>query len=154
MGIFIVEAVFPSVLAVFAARRLQPHPLLLFGVEINFDNYDLVPPSVRIVHPLTREPLRASQVGYKFPRDLGNGNRQDILQAFDDERPFLCLPGVREYHESSAHSGDAWLLHRGTTVGSLIYLLETIARYGTEPVQAMVPQLGVNGFTLNAQPPL
>lgn len=153
MGIYVVEAVFPVVFAVFAARHLQPHPMLLFGAEINFQNYDAVPPSVRLVHPVTRERLRANQISYKFLRDVGADKPQEILQAFEGQWPFLCLPGIREYHDCSAHSGDSWLLYRGTTVGSLVYLLETMAHYGTEPLQALAPQLGVTGFAINAKPP-
>jgi hypothetical protein len=27
-------------------------------------------------------------------------------------KPFLCLRGIREYHEHPQHSGDEWLLYR------------------------------------------
>jgi len=38
---------------------------------------------------------------------------QLMVAAEPDEIPFLCLPGIREYHENPAHTGDSWLLHRG-----------------------------------------
>jgi hypothetical protein len=47
-GIWIVEASYPKVLAVFASPVLQPHAVL-FGAELDFTNYDLEPPSVTLL---------------------------------------------------------------------------------------------------------
>jgi hypothetical protein len=29
------------------------------------------------------------------------------------KRPFLCVKGIREYHEHPQHDGDSWCLYRG-----------------------------------------
>ncbi len=61
--------------------------------------------------------------------------REDkLLQAWneDDERPFVCLQGVREYHDNPGHTGDSWWLHRAAGAGRIVRLLELISRYGTE----------------------
>ena len=43
-------------------------------------------------------------------------------------RPFLCVPGTREYHSHPQHSGDDWLLHRSTGAGRLIPLCDLLWR--------------------------
>ena len=74
---------------------------------------------------------------------------QPYLQAHSpDDIPFLCIAGVREYHEHPAHSGDAWELHRADGAGRLVRLLEIIHRYGVVPIAGygvqLVPQVGLN----------
>jgi len=73
---------------------------------------------------------------------------QPLLQDYGpDEIPFLCLPGVREYHEHPGHSGDPWELHRLTGAGSLVRLVEVVRTYAVEPVVGwavnLVPQLSI-----------
>lgn len=51
------------------------------------------------------------------------------------DTPFLCLPGVREYHDHPGHSGDHWWLHRARGAGQLDALLDVIATYGIQPIQ-------------------
>ena len=60
-----------------------------------------------------------------------------------EDVPFLCIPGVREYHEHPAHSGDSWLLHKGSGEGTLYFLLNTIYRYGVEPIPSYGISMGV-----------
>jgi hypothetical protein len=36
------------------------------------------------------------------------------------EAPFLCIAGVREYHDHPGHSGDSWDLHRTTGAGRVV----------------------------------
>lgn len=139
-GIWILSATFPNVLVAFAAPRIRPVNVY-FGAVINFDNYDLQPPSVRFVDPLTREALLRGQILSPFVR-LVNGAPQPLLLGRPNDVPFLCLPGVREYHDHPAHTGDSWLLHRGTGEGNLYFLLDKICRYGTEPIAGI-------GFSFN-----
>lgn len=139
-GIWILSATFPNVFVAFAAPRIRPVNVY-FGAVINFDNFDLQPASVRLVDPLTREPLVQGQILAPFAR-LVNGVPQPLLMGRPNDVPFLCLPGVREYHEHPAHTGDSWLLHRGTGEGSLYFLLDKLCRYGTEPIAGI-------GFTFN-----
>jgi hypothetical protein len=51
-----------------------------------------------------------------------------------DDYPFICLPGIREYHDNPAHTGDSWLLHRGSGEGSLAFILNNIWKCGVEPL--------------------
>lgn len=139
-GIWILSATFPNVLVAFAIPRIRPINVF-FGAVINFDNFDLVPPSVRFVDPFTRAPLARGQILSPFAR-LVDGQPQPLLMGKANEVPFLCLPGVREYHEHPAHTGDSWFLHRGGGEGSLYFLLDKICRYGTEPIVNV-------GFSMN-----
>ena len=71
---------------------------------------------------------------------------QDLMQAHSTEDlPFLCIPGVKEYHDHPGHSGDPWEIHRPTGEGRLVRLLEVISKYGLEPVKGfnvnLVPQV-------------
>ena len=146
-GRFLVDATFPEAFAVFATAHVTP-PSLIAGVVIDFTDYDVRPPSVTFVDPLTREPILEKERCIRMfrrppglpPEALAGLFQQgialpDMIQAFGpEERPFLCLPGVREYHDNAAHTGDPWLLHRGSSEGSLAYILEKIWSYGTNPV--------------------
>jgi len=138
----------------------------VFAVVINFENYDVEPPSVRFVHPVTREPLRAMDLPHPMQRikrakgpdgKLATGPNgeamfedQPLLQAEDLQRPaFLCLQGVREYHAHPGHTGDSWWLHRGTGVGRLAYLANILATYGIDTVQGIRLQMVFGGFNVN-----
>lgn len=168
-GWFLVEAEFPTALAVLAAPQLQPSPLVL-GVRFDYTNYDAQPPSVRLVNPFSGTPYSFEELPTQLLRlnpetqavqlpGMPEGMQvqmqapQPLMQP--DEPPFLCIAGVREYHAHPGHSGDAWELHRADGAGRLVRLLEVIHRYGVEPIQAygvnLVPQVG--GLQFGQPPP-
>jgi hypothetical protein len=144
-GWWLLEALFPRVFVVFATPQLRP-PAVICGVDIDFTNYDLEPPSVRLVEPFTREPYRQSNLPTALLRRqvmnfaLGPGMQQfagavPLMQAHAaDDVPFLCIAGVWEYHAHPAHSGDSWLMHRGLGAGTLFHILNTIYQYGVQPI--------------------
>ena len=159
-GWLLVHAEFPRVLVVLAAPKLSPAAIVM-GVAFDYTNYDAAAPSVRIVNPFTSAPYKFKDI----PTQLNRGIQQEIalpgmppgkmlvpqpyMQAHQpDDIPFLCLAGVREYHEHPAHSGDVWELHRTSGAGRLVRLLEIIHRYGIEPLIGfgvqLVPQVGFN----------
>lgn len=167
-GWWILEAEFPTVLAAFVAPQLRPRPVM-FGARIDFENYDLWAPSVRIVDPFTGKPLLSREVPphLAFARRVegvgevqvpglglvqGYGEQPLLVAHGPDELPFLCLPGVREYHEHPAHTGDDWLLRRDRGEGTLYFLLEKLARYGLEPVQQYQFGLQIVGFARGEAP--
>jgi len=59
---------------------------------------------------------------------------QELVQAHADGVPFLCIAGVREYHDHPVHSNDPWLSHRATGVGRLYHILDIIWRHGVLPL--------------------
>lgn len=148
-GWFLLEADFPEVLVLLAAPQLDP-PAIVTGVLFNYTNYDAEPPSVQLVNPFTREPYLANELptrlnraieGQKMnvpglPGELTMQGTQPLMQAPNgDAVPFLCIAGVREYHEHPAHSGDSWELHRASGAGRLVRLLEIVHTYGVKPLR-------------------
>ncbi len=150
-GWYLADASFPTAVVVLAAHQVKPSPLVL-GVRFDYSDYDLRPPSVQLVDPFTAEPYTRGSLPTQLPRRNAEGvlevvglpegfpvpqfiQSQPLMQAYDDnDIPFLCIAGVREYHDHPGHSGDSWELHRSAGAGRLIRLLEIIDRYGTAPM--------------------
>ena len=175
-GWLLAEAEFPHALVILATAKTQPIALLC-GVWFDYSNYDAAPPSVRLVHPLTREPYKWSEVPTRLLRmpappaageaaqplppavaqalppgiaqALAQGvaqarlvEPQPLMQAYGaDDIPFLCIAGVREYHEHPAHSGDHWLSHRTSGAGCLVRLVQVISKYGLETIDGFEVQV-------------
>lgn len=171
-GWLLVKAEFPSVLVVLAAPQLTP-PAIVTGVAFDYANYDAWPPSVRLVDPFTADPYPAKQLPTHLKRAVDAGTppipglqlplgaqarlvaQQPLMQWYSpDDIPFLCIAGVREYHNHPGHSGDAWELHRCAGAGRLVRLLDTITKYGVEPISeyrvSLVPQ--ISGFVQSEVP--
>ena len=98
--------------------------VVVCAVRINYENYDLWPPSLSFIDVFTREfrppQVRAFLNTIEGPRDvLVDGHPSS-------NRPFLCLPGIREYHTHPQHTGDEWHLHRATKEGSISVICERL----------------------------
>lgn len=149
-GWLLLDADFPEVFVVFAATKIRPAPIVA-GVVVDFTDYDLQPPSVRFVDPFTREKIIASDLQFQMlrrpampgvsPEAIAAMMQQGALAVSPmiqanraDDFPFICLPGIREYHDNPAHTGDSWSLHRGSGEGSLAFILEKIWMYGVDPL--------------------
>lgn len=151
-GWFLIKAEFPKVHVVFAGPKLKPAAIVV-AVELDFSDYDLKPPSVTFIDPFSGGPLLRKDLQFQMlrrtvPAVAGAGGMmflsppQDIVQANGpDDRPFICLPGIREYHDNPAHSGDPWLMHRGSGEGSLAFILEKVWTYGVNPIENYQVQL-------------
>lgn len=164
-GIWVLQYDFPQLLVAFVAANIKPHPIAAFGVLVDMSNYDVEPPSLLFVNPFTRAPLTFKEVPTRLVRVRVENNPQQIppgaqlppgmpaalvqqlhhhdalLQGSDEERPFLCLQGVREYHSNPAHTGDPWWLYRSKGAGSLLRLLDVISKFGTESMRDLQFQL-------------
>lgn len=95
-------------------------------IRVDFTNYDLSPPSVEFIDPFTGEyahpPVQALVDSDEGPRNL-------VVHGHPEtNRPFFCVPGIRQYHDHPQHSGDSWLLHRHTGEGSLATICDRIWR--------------------------
>jgi hypothetical protein len=171
-GWLLLDATFPTVRVVMCATRLTP-PAVISGIEFDFTNYDEWPPSVRLIDPFTGKPYLFGAMPTSLKRRTfgpplelpgfvgpdGQGPRlageQPLMQASNpDEVPFLCLAGVREYHDHPAHSGDSWDLYRDAGAGRLLRLLEVIDTYGVRPISdynvELVPR--ITGFVQSEVP--
>lgn len=101
-------------------------PVVTATIELSYDNYDLWPPSLTFIDPLTG--VRASPPVAALER-IDNGEVRNVLLGHPITRqPFLCLPGLREYHEHPQHSGDDWLLHRNSGEGRLAVVCDRVWR--------------------------
>jgi hypothetical protein len=144
-GWFLAEASYPTIVVMLAAPHVSPSPVVT-GVLLDYTNYDAQPPSVRLVNPFTREPYRANQLPTPLNRGIPQPVpgapegvqmliQQPLMQGYAPEDiPFLCLAGVREYHDHPGHSGDSWELHRPSRAGALVRLVEVIHTYGVAPL--------------------
>lgn len=169
-GWLLLEATYPSVLVVMVARQL-PVPLVVTGVRFDYSNYDVEPPSVRLVNPFTGLPYKGPELPTRLERLLTSQSMQppgmpavsvgSIIQPYmqwmsEDDIPFLCMAGVREYHAHPAHSGDRWELHRPSGAGRLVRILEVIHKYGVASISELRVQLQftpkIEGFLNVAQP--
>ena len=159
-GWFLVKAEWPVVVVVLASAKTKP-PSIVSAVQFDYTNYDAEPPSVRFIDPFSGRflPLKELPIrlhrgvpGQEMPVPVPGGPKvqvmmsQDLMQAnTPDDIPFLCIPGVKEYHDHPGHSGDPWEIHRSTSEGRLVRLLEVISKYGLEPVKGfnvnLVPQV-------------
>ena len=168
-GWFLVKADWPLVEVVLASNKTNP-PAIVTAVQFDYSNYDAEPPSVRLVDPFSGRLLLNKELPIRLPRMIpgpevampipGGGKAQlntaqDLMQAHSpDELPFLCIPGVKEYHDHPGHSGDPWEIHRSAGEGRLVHLLNVIAKYGLDPVKgfnvSFVPQIA---FAVS-EPPL
>jgi hypothetical protein len=168
-GWWMLKAEFPEVFVVFATPRVKP-PSVAFGALLDFTNYDLWPPSVKLVDPFTRKPYSWAELPTRLPRlikpqiDPALAAQQavqnmtvesqvaELMQSHEPNNPnavpFLCMPGVREYHHHPGHSADDWLLHRGQGEGTLFFILDQLHRYGVLPITGynMRLQIHVSGY--------
>jgi hypothetical protein len=154
-GIWLLKDEYPTALVVFA-KALSP-PAVIFGALIDFTDYDLRPLSVTLVNPFTQVALKSNEVMTQFQRlipphgAIPVATAQALLQTHSDNKPFICLPGLREYHEHPAHTGDSWLLHRGLGEGTLHFVVENLHRYGVEGIvgYGMAINIAITNFQAN-----
>ena len=157
-GWFLVKADWPVIEVVLASKKTSP-PAIVAAISFDYTNYDAEPPSVRMIDPFTGRPLLAKELPTNLPRTvvgpeitMPDGNTmqarsvQGLMQAHSDsDLPFLCIAGVKEYHDHPGHSGDPWEIHRAEGAGRLVRLLDVISKYGLDPVSGfsvdLVPQV-------------
>lgn len=168
-GWFLVKVEWPVAVVVLASNKTNP-PTIVTAVQFDYSNYDADPPSVRFVDPFSGRILLSKEIPTRLPRMIPGpelpmpapggakaqlNTVQDLMQAHTpDEVPFLCIAGVKEYHDHPGHSGDPWEIHRSEGEGRLVRLLGVISKYGLDPVKGfnvnLVPQVS---FAVS-EPPL
>jgi hypothetical protein len=103
-----------------------PLQVVACAVRLTYENYDLWPPSLTFIDAVTRQQIkphvRAIMATPEGPRDV-------LIDGHPDtNEPFLCVPGIREYHLHPQHTGDDWLLHRSLHEGSISTICERLWR--------------------------
>lgn len=84
-----------------------------FGVRISLDDFDQRAPSVVFCDPFTWQELAYNQL--HRGNHLGDNGKafNVILDGHPiSKKPFLCMRGIREYHEHPQHTGDDWMQYR------------------------------------------
>ncbi len=99
-------------------------PIVLPVIRLNYDNYDLWPPSLTFVDLFSGEPMPC--LVDKAWIDGPDGQPQNVLITNADGKQFLCLPGTREYHEHPDHDGDTWELYRADGHGALAVFCDRV----------------------------
>ena len=141
-GVFLIHEDYPIVEFMFTTPKLRPSAIA-FCVQIDFTNYDVEPPSLKFICPFTKKILKIHEISTQFPQfnmpdkidpsiPIQNQIKpQPLLQSHQNEAPFFCIAGIKEYHDHPAHTGDSWLLHRKKGEGSLGYILDQLYNYST-----------------------
>lgn len=98
-----------------------------FGVRISLDDFDQRAPSVTFCDPFTWEEIPYEKL-HRGQHIGENGKAFNVILGGHPltKKPFLCMRGIREYHEHPQHTGDEWILYR-KHVG-LFSTLDTIWR--------------------------
>jgi len=126
-GVFLIENSEFKLRFLFSIPSLKPSPIA-FSVELDYTNWDSEPPSLILTNPFTGKPLKSNEVGIQFWQwNNDTGQPQPILVGHDI--PFLCIPGVREYHNHQHHSGDSWFLYRTEGEGKLCDIIEKLIKH-------------------------
>jgi len=140
LGIFALNSVFPHVELFYAPRHplrlllpatstgsvpLPPNSMVALdvpslagrGFKARFDlsDYDMIAPSLEFLDPWTNVPLAYETMFRALEFEKQRGAHVVLLPDHPiTHKPFLCLRGIREYHEHPQHSGDDWFLYRDT----------------------------------------
>ena len=100
-------------------------PVITAAIRLRYDNYDLWPPSLTFIDPCSG----GAAVPAVQAVDRVDGDVRNVLLGLPGTgQPFLCLPGLREYHHHPQHTGDDWLLHRAAGEGSLAVVCDRVWR--------------------------
>jgi hypothetical protein len=108
-----------------------------FKAHFDLTDFDLRAPSLEFRDPWTDALLPYATM---FRAVEFEQQRKTHIVLLNDHptthKPFLCLRGIREYHEHPQHSGDDWMLYRQTL--SLFSILMSLWRVSVDLVHPQV----------------
>jgi hypothetical protein len=103
---------------ILAVAFTHPRSKRCVGFRFLCDDWDELPPSLSLFDLETGEELPWE----KWPQQGWSvGNPHPVTK-----KPFLCLPGIREYHIHSSHLSDRWDNLRGRDSYLLRYLVHRV----------------------------
>lgn len=157
-GICVHRAEFPFVDVIYAAGqplhvhlglRVMEAAMLgqrAFGVRFDMEDFDLTAPSATFRDVRSWKQLPPGAV--KGFRNIAGQPTPVLLNHPTLMRPFLCMQGIREYHEHPDHTNDDWLAHRDE--GTLLRAVETVWTTCIDAVQpvALIDGAGHLNFDL------
>jgi hypothetical protein len=115
-------------------------PSIPLAVRLGFDNYDIWPPSLQVIDPITRRWLQVPRVAaldFTAGPDPTTPLNLFIVAHPQTGHAFLCKQGVREYHSHPEHSGDDWLLYRHQGYGTLGAICDLLWRTAARTVAGL-----------------
>jgi len=151
MGVVFLKRTPDSANFLFSVPHIIPQPIA-FGVKIDYKNWDAEPPSIQFIDPFSERPLSFNEVKIGFFQKTGvDPFGQPILINLlqQSEPPFICIPGVKEYHDHPAHSGDSWFLHRQQGEGELCTIIEQLYKHSVALAGGYNIQLNFNIVGIN-----
>lgn len=112
----VISTSFPSLEVAFKHHRSGRR----VGFRFNFAGWPQQPPSLTLFDPLASD--RPELPWSAWPK--GGWSAGDNHPT--THKPFLCLPGIREYHTHTSHLNDAWagLMNRDSY--SLVGIVERV----------------------------
>lgn len=120
--------------------------MLGVAVRLDFTNYDLEPPSLTFIDPLTKDPAVPVIPGH----EIHDGVLRNVVLGDHPitHLPFLCQPGIAEFHLHPQHQDESWLAeHRDLGSGRLANIVERVwramAKYGVAHLQPQMLQIPV-----------
>lgn len=110
-----------------------------FKAHFDLSDYDLRAPSLEFRDLWTDTPLPYATMFRALEFEQQRRAHVVLLDGHPNTgRPFLCLRGIREYHEHPQHSGDEWLLYR--TEMSLFSIVMSMWRTCVDLVHPVLTQ--------------
>jgi hypothetical protein len=109
------------------------------GFKARFDltDYDVLAPSLEFLDPWTNELLPYATMFRALEYEKQRGAHLVLLHDHPlTHKPFLCLRGIREYHEHPQHTGDDWFLYRDTV--SLFSIVMSLWRVTLDIVRPQI----------------
>jgi hypothetical protein len=109
-----VTASYPELSVIFAHPRSKRR----VGFRFLIDSWDEQPPSLALFDPETKAELPWE----KWPQGTwAVGNPHPTTG-----KPFLCLPGIREYHTHSSHLTDYWHNYKAKGSYTIGFILDRV----------------------------
>ena len=110
---------------------------IAFKASFDLSDYDLEPPSLEFLDPWTNSILPYHTMFRALQFDP---IRKAHIVLLDDHpithKPFLCVRGIREYHNHPQHSGDQWLLYRESM--NMFSIVMSLWRVGIDLVHPQI----------------
>ena len=88
-----------------------------FGFDFMCDEWDHLPPSLSLFDPVGGDELPWP----KWPQGGWQAGEHPVTR-----RPFLCLPGIREYHTHTSHLNDPWDNYRNRSSYGLGHIVDRV----------------------------
>ena len=112
----IVSTAYPTLSVAFLHSRSSRE------IEFRFacDDWDELPPSLTLHDPTDGRELSWAE----WPKEVWSV----LASHTSTQKPFLCLPGIREYHSHTSHLGDKWEGYRLQTTYRLLYIVDRVHR--------------------------